>query len=151
MCFQRLLPFILISTSLISGGVMARDQWTPEQAHEWYDQQPWLVGANFTPSTAVNQIEMWHADTFDPETIDRELGYAAGIGMNTMRVFLHNLMWENDAEGFKDRINQYLDTTDKHNIKTLFVLFDSDWDANPVYGKQKDPVPEVHNSSCVQR
>src|SRR5690625_7510579 len=93
---------------------------------------------------------MCHADTLYPATNDLELGYTAANGKNIMRVFLHNLMWENDAEGFKDRINQYLDTADKDNNKTLFVLFDSDWDPNPVYGKQKDPVPGVHNSRWVQ-
>ena len=150
MFYRGILLPIILSASLFSGSAVARDQWTPEQAHDWYDQQPWIVGANFTPSTAVNQIEMWHPDTFDPDTIDRELGYAAEAGMNTMRVFLHNLVWENDAEGYKKRLKQFLDISDKHNIKTLFVLFDSDWDPNPVYGKQKDPVPGVHNSRWVQ-
>jgi len=150
MFLRAVLPATFIAALSISGSAFARDQWTPIQAQQWYEQQPWIVGANFTPSTAVNQIEMWHPDTFDPVTIDRELGYAADIGMNTMRVFLHNLMWENDSEGFKQRLNQYLDIANKHNIRTLFVLFDSDWDPNPVYGKQKDPVPGVHNSRWVQ-
>src|SRR5699024_977074 len=118
MFYRGILLPIILSASLFSGTTVARDQWTPEQAHDWYDQQPWIVGANFTPSTAVNQIEMWHPDTFDPETIDRELGYAAEVGMNTMRVFLHNLMWENDAEGYKQRINQYLDPASRHTIRT---------------------------------
>lgn len=150
---MQLRPLLLalgLSMTLASTAALARDQWTPEQANSWYEQQPWLIGANYTPSTAVNQIEMWHKDSFDPETIDKELGYASNIGMNTMRVFLHNLMWENDADGFKKRINQFLTLSDKHNIKILFVLFDSDWDPNPVYGKQKDPVPGVHNSRWVQ-
>lgn len=150
MFYRGILLSTILAASVFSGTAMARDQWTPEQAHEWYDQQPWIVGANFTPSTAVNQIEMWHPDTFDPETIDRELGYAAKAGMNTMRVFLHNLVWENDAEGYKQRLKQFLDISDKHNMKILFVLFDSDWDPDPVYGKQKEPVPGVHNSRWVQ-
>jgi hypothetical protein len=61
------------------------------------------VGANFLPSTAINQLEMWQAESFDPTTIDRELGWAEGIGMNTMRVFLHNLLWEQDPKGFQQR------------------------------------------------
>jgi hypothetical protein len=53
-----------------------REIWTKEQAHEWYKQWGWLRGCDFIPSTAVNQLEMWQADTFDPSTIDRELGWA---------------------------------------------------------------------------
>src|SRR5690625_2979709 len=150
MFYRGILLPIILSASLFSGSAVARDQWTPEQAHDWYDQQPWIVGANFTPSTAVNQIEMWHPDTFDPETIDKELGYAAAAGINTMRVFVHTLVWENHAACYKKRLKQLLDISDKHTFKTLFVLFDSDWDPNPVYGKQKDPVPGVHNSRWVQ-
>jgi len=150
MSYRSLLLAATLSAVLVPGAALSRDQWTAEQAIEWYDAQPWIVGANYTPSSAVNQIEAWHPDTFDPATIDKELGYASDIGMNTMRVFLHNLMWENDAEGFKERIDQFLDISAKHDIRILFVLFDSDWDPNPVYGKQKSPVPGVHNSRWVQ-
>src|SRR6516162_10459729 len=101
------------------------DRWTAERAQAWYKSQPWLVGANFVPSTAINQLEMWQAETFDPATIDRELGYAQSIGMNTMRVFLHDLAWREDQEGFYSRVDKYLQIADKHGIKTLFVIFDA--------------------------
>jgi hypothetical protein len=67
-------------------------RWSTEQANSWYQEQAWLVGCNFTPSTAINQLEMWQAETFDPETIDRELGWAAELGMNTVRTYLHDLL-----------------------------------------------------------
>src|SRR3546814_11525078 len=85
--------FLLTATAALSIAAtaaqpaMAREQWSKEQANTWYDKQPWLVGANYTPGSAVNELEMWHEPTFDPATIDKELGWAAGIGMNTMRVF----------------------------------------------------------------
>lgn len=82
----------------------------------------WLRGANFTPSTAINQLEFWQEETFDPETIDRELGWAEEIGFNCMRVYLHHLAWEVDKPGFKDRMGQYLAIADKHNIRTIFVF-----------------------------
>ena len=129
---------------------MAREQWTKEQANKWYDKQPWLIGANYNPGSAVNELEMWHEPTFDPATIDKELGWASSIGMNTMRVFLHNLLWENDPEGTKKRMNEFLAIADKHKIKIMFVLFDSVWDPNPVYGLQSPPIPGVHNSRWVQ-
>jgi hypothetical protein len=125
-------------------------RWSVEKANTWYAAQPWRVGANFIPSTAINQLEMWQADTFDPKTIDRELGLAQGIGMNTMRVYLHNLPWEEDAAGFQKRIGEYLALADKRGIKTIFVLFDSCWNDKPQSGKQPEPKPGVHNSGWVR-
>ncbi|WP_339654763.1 1,4-beta-xylanase [uncultured Salegentibacter sp.] len=124
--------------------------WSKEKAEEWYSKQPWLVGANFNPSTAINQLEMWQEDTFDPATIDKELGWAEDIGMNTMRVYLHDLLHKNDPEGLYKRMDEFLKIADKHGIKTLFVLFDSCWDPFPEAGEQRAPKPHVHNSGWVQ-
>jgi len=125
-------------------------QWPKSKADKWYAEQLWLVGCNFIPSTAINQLEMWQSDTFDPKTIDKELGWAADIGFNTVRVYLHDLAWESDAEGFKKRINQFLEIADKHGIKPMFVIFDDCWNENPKIGKQPEPVPGVHNSGWLQ-
>jgi hypothetical protein len=125
-------------------------RWTADRANQWYVTQAWLVGANFVPSTAINQLEMFQADTFDPETIDRELGWAANIGFNTMRVYLHDLLWTQDKEGFLHRTDQYLAIADKHGIKTMLVLFDAVWDPHPKLGPQREPKPGVHNSGWVQ-
>jgi hypothetical protein len=141
---------LVLAALLIATPAIARDQWNKKEAATWYANQPWLVGSNYTPATAINQLEMWQPETFDPATIDKELGYAEGIGMNTMRVFLHNLLWENDPEGFKRRIDTFLSIAAKHHIKPLFVLFDSCWDPNPVAGPQHPPIPGVHNSGWVQ-
>ena len=141
---------LLLAALLIATPAMARDQWTKKEAASWYANQRWLVGSNYTPANAINELEMWQPETFDPATIDKELGYAEGIGMNTMRVFLHNLLWENDPEGFKKRIDTFLTIAAKHHIKPLFVLFDSCWDPNPVAGPQHPPIPGVHNSGWVQ-
>ena len=106
-------------------------RWTEEQANQWYQNQPWLVGANFVPSDAINELEMWQADTFNPAEIDREFGWAESLGMNTMRVFLHNLLWEQDPAGFKHRIDEFLTIAARHHIRPVFVLFDSCWDPDP--------------------
>ncbi|MDR3246529.1 MAG: 1,4-beta-xylanase [Prevotellaceae bacterium] len=124
--------------------------WSVEQANEWYKQWGWLRGCNFTPSTAINQLEMWQAETFDAETIDRELGWAENIGMNCMRVYLHHLAWKTDQAGFKKRLNEYLTIADKHHIATIFVIFDDCWNANYAAGKQPKPKPGVHNSGWLQ-
>jgi hypothetical protein len=130
--------------------VEKREIWTKEQANSWYAKQPWLVGSNYNPSTAINQLEMWQEDTFDPKRIDEELGWAEQIGMNTMRVYLHDLLHKEDAEGLYKRMDTFLEIADKHHIKILFVLFDSCWDPFPESGKQRAPKPHVHNSGWVQ-
>ncbi len=124
--------------------------WTVEKANNWYKEQKWITGANFLPSTAINQLEMWQAETFDPETIDRELGWAGNIGMNTMRVYLHSIAWKQDPEGFKKRIDQYLGIAEKHGIKTILLFFDDCWNKIPEPGKQPPPKPGIHNSGWVQ-
>jgi hypothetical protein len=128
----------------------AREIWSVDKANSWYKKWGWLRGSDFIPSTAINQLEMWQADSFDPATIDKELGYAEGIGMNSMRVYLHHLAWQVDKNGFKDRVSKYLDIANKHHISTIFVLFDDCW--NPTYkaGKQPEPKPGIHNSGWVR-
>jgi len=128
----------------------AAERWTAQKAHAWYAQQPWLVGCNFIPSTAINQLEMWQADTFDPPTIDRELGWAASIGFNTVRVFLHELPWQEDREGLLERVEKFLSIAAKHNIRPMFVFFDGVWDPDPQSGPQRRPRTGVHNSGWVQ-
>jgi hypothetical protein len=125
-------------------------RWTEKAANDWYAQQRWLVGSNYIPASAINELEMWQADTFDPQRIDRELGWAESIGLNTMRVFLHDLPWQQDPKGFQKRIDTFLEIAAKHHIKPLFVLFDSCWDPDPRLGKQHEPRPGVHNSGWVQ-
>lgn len=145
---KNILITLLVVIAL--GSLNAQERWSREKAQEWYSQHDWITGANFNPSTAINQLEMWQEETFDPETIDRELGYAAQIGFNTMRVYLHSLAYKADKEGFKSRMEEYLKIADSHNIKTMFVIFDDVWDANPKIGKQPEPKPGTHNSGWVQ-
>ena len=130
--------------------VAAQEKWSEQHARDWYAKQPWLVGSNYNPASAINQLEMWQADSFDPKRIDLELGWAESLGMNTMRVFLHDLLWQQDAEGFKRRLDQFLTIAAKHKIKPMFVLFDSVWDPDAKLGKQHAPKPGVHNSGWVQ-
>ena len=125
-------------------------RWPAEKANAWYAKQPWLVGSNYTPASAINELEMWQADTFDAAAIDKELGWAEGLGMTTMRVFLHDLPWQQDSAGFRARIDRFLDIASKHHIRPLFVLFDSCWDPLPKLGPQHAPTPGVHNSGWVQ-
>ncbi|MGV0810551.1 1,4-beta-xylanase [Mycolicibacterium boenickei] len=125
-------------------------RWSPERAHRWYAAQGWLVGANFIPSNAVNQLEMFQPATYDPQSIDRELRIARLAGLNTVRVFLHDQLWAQDHGGFLNRLAQFVALASSHGIKPLFVLFDSCWDPFPRLGSQRRPQPGIHNSGWVQ-
>src|SRR5271170_7195392 len=129
--FLLLLLLFISPTSLQA----APPQWSPQQANAWYARQPWLVGSNFIPSTAINELEMWQADTFDLPTIDRELTWAEGLGFNSVRVFLHNIPWDQGPEAFLNRIDSFLGAAAKHHVGVTFVLFDSCWDPYPRPGK----------------
>ena len=141
---------LAVMTICAAAPAQARDRWTKQQANTWYANQPWRVGSNYVPSDAINQLEMWQEPTFDPARIDQEFCWAQAMGMTTMRIFLHNLLWEQDAVGFKKRIDTFLTIAAKHHIKPIFVLFDSCWDPDPKLGPQHPPIPGVHNSGWVQ-
>ncbi len=145
-CAMLAICIFLNASSLYCG----LPRWSIEEVNEWYQEQPWIVGCNFIPSTAVNQLEMWQEDTFDPVTIDRELSWASSLGFSTVRVYLHDMAWRADAVGFKERINKYLDITEKYGIRTTFVIFDDVGSLNPEIGKQPDPMPGMHNSQWLK-
>jgi hypothetical protein len=124
--------------------------WPIEKANAWSHSLPWLVGCNYAPSTAINQLEMWQAETFDLLAIERELGWAEDLGFNSLRVFLHDLLWEQDETGLLTRMEQFLTVAHRHKIGVVFVLFDGVWDPFPQLGKQRSPRPGLHNSGWVQ-
>jgi hypothetical protein len=161
----RLLPLLLLSLlfscsepnhSVLPDAAIHPDtltiegRWEVERAQAYFTANPRPLGANYNNRDAINQLEMWQAETFNPAQIDEELGWAANIGMNSMRVYLHNLVWEQDSSGYLERLEQYLDIADKHGISTTFVLFDAVWDPVANLGEQPEPRPRVHNSGWVQ-
>lgn len=136
--------------SLVHQVTKLRERWSEKTAGDWYQALPWLVGANYIPANAINQIEMWQEESFDIAQIDRELGWAESLGMNTLRVFLHDLIWLADAGGYQKRIDRFLSVAQRHRIRPMLVLFDSVWDPNPMLGRQRAPRTGVHNSGWVQ-
>src|SRR5260370_12848830 len=154
MRIDRVLTVLALAAQLVVvSPVWAADsaRWTEAQANAWYAKQPWLVGSNYIPSDAINQLEMFQAETFNPELNDKELGLAESIGMNTMRVFLQDQLWTSDPKGFKKRLGTFLTIAAKHHSNPLLVLCDSCWDPLPKLGPQHPPIPGVHNSAWVQR
>src|SRR5437667_3189499 len=150
--FGRCLVLIASLTCMLSaaGQEQSVGRWSEQRTQAWQRERPWLVGCNFIPSTAINQLEMWQADTFDLATINRELGWAQDLGFTSVRVFLHHLLWQQDKDGFLRRVDQFLAAADKHKIGVLFVLLDSCWNPHPKLGPQPAPKPHVHNSGWVQ-
>jgi hypothetical protein len=154
------LPLLLAAGTALAQGPLASAEpprasgeatrWSPDRANRWYQAQGWLVGANFITSNAINQLEMFQPNTFDPRRIDTELGWARSAGLNSVRVFLHDLLWAQDARGFQLRLAQFVSMAARHGIKPLFVFFDSCWDPLPKLGPQRAPRPGVHNSGWVQ-
>ena len=150
----KLICIIFLSLIFIqcqkSPSPVADYRWTEERAWQWHNENGWMVGTNFNPSTSINQLEFWQEETYDPETIERELEWSAELGMNMHRVYLHNLLWDQDSIGFLERVDNYLNISESKDIKTLFVLLDDVWHPVPKLGKQPEPIPFVHNSGWVQ-
>ncbi len=125
-------------------------RWPAAKAQAWYKKQPWILGANYINASAINQLAMFQAETWNPAEIDKELSWARKLGMNAMRVYLHDLLHRQDPEGFKKRFGELLSIAAKHRIRIIPVLFDSVWDPDPKLGPQHRPIPGVHNSGWVQ-
>lgn len=143
-------PFALVEEQMLGSVTVFQEKWPVEKAQAWYAEQPFLVGCNYIPGNAVNELEMWQADTWSPEVIDKELGWAESLGMNIVRVFLHNIVYEDDTQGYFERIDRFLHIADSHGIKVMFVLFDSCWNDDPVSGPQPQPKPGIHNSGWLR-
>ena len=132
------------------GDIKPEQRWSEAKAQAWGKAQPWLVGANFSPSNASNQLDMWQGESWSPELIDKELAWAEDIGMNTMRVYLHYFPYRDDKKAFLNRIEQFLFIADKHAIRIIFVFFDDVWNPYPTAGPQPEPKAHVHNAGWVQ-
>jgi len=154
MC-KSILTIVLLGVFLLMGSCAEQEKkqagrWSEEKANQWYAELPWLRGCDYIPATAINQIEMWSADTYDEAQIEKEMGWAEDLGFNTMRVYLSSVVWQNDPEGMKMRMDDFLTKAESHGIRPLFVFFDDCWNAESYYGKQPDPKPGIHNSGWVR-
>lgn len=127
-----------------------RTRWTTEEAWAWRKHQGPILGCNFIPSTAVNQLEFWQEESFDLSVITRELDWAAGLGMNALRVFLHDLVYCQNPDAFKGRFDAFLSLAYERGLRVMPVLFDDCWYDGAILGRQPDPVPGVHNSRWLQ-
>lgn len=142
--------FLVLAVLAMVTKTVSAQVWPISKAKKWYGKQGWLVGANYTPAYAINQLEFWQQETFDIDQINKEFGWAEKIGMNCMRVYLHHVVWQQDKAGFKKRMNQVLATARKHRIKIMFVFFDDCWNDTYTVGRQPEPKPGIHNSGWLK-
>jgi len=115
--------YLFMLLLLLCGNGYAQ-RWTVEKARAWYDKQLWIVAADFVLSTAKTPLEMWKANTFDTALIRKELLLAAGAGLHCVRVVLDPELWQQDRQGFTERINTYLGIAHAYTLQTIFVLYD---------------------------
>ncbi len=94
------------------------------------DDLVWMRGANYVPSYARNDVQIWL--DYDPAVIDRELGYAAKLKLNVVRVFLQVAVYETAPQRFLDNFENLLSLCAKHQIQLMPVLFDSCFDPQVV-------------------
>ncbi len=128
-----------------------KGRWSEQKANEWYYSQEWAVGCDYIVSDAINQIEMWQESTFNPQLIEKELAVAEELGFNTVRLFLHDLVYESDPKGFKERVAQVLDICESHGIKVVMTFFTNGGKFDDVtLGQQPDPTPGIHNPEWRQ-
>ena len=139
-------PIILFFLILYSNKIYGRERWTESQAWAWFNAQKPIVGTEFTTSNAANQLEMWQAETFDVELIDKELSLGQKLGMTTFRIFLHDMAYSQDPSGFKNRMNTVLSILDKYGLNAIFVFFAFGSIAVPQIGQQPKPIPAISNS-----
>ena len=150
MALMGLVMAMLLQFSGAATDGKLQQQWSKQRANDWYAEQAWRVGCNFIPSTAINQLEMWQAETWDPKAIDRELLWASKLGMNSVRVSLHDQVWKSDAAGFKKRIDAFLAIAAKYEIKPVLVIFDDCSHSAPQMGKKGELESRVQNSAWLQ-
>jgi hypothetical protein len=141
----------LVISLLVNVAAQAQTpRWTAAAANDWYARQPWIVGSDYIQSNTVNQLEMWQQETFDADRIDLEMGWAENLGINSLRVPLHDLLWEHDSGGLQRRMEKLLKLAEKHKMRIIFVLFDSSGDPYPELGRQRQPKPGVRNALWAQ-
>jgi len=146
---KRVLTVIAAILFAIAAFAQNSQRWDADKAASWFEEKGWMSGCDYIPAYAINQLEMWQEDTFNPEEIDKELGWAEDLGFYLMRVFLHHLLWETDRDGLVARMNQYLDIASGHGISTMFVFLDDCWEVTAAPGKQPAPKKGVHNSGWL--
>lgn len=134
-----------IAMCAAAASASARERWTEKQANDWFAKQPYRAGVNYIPAYAINSIEFWQKESFDIKAIEKEFALMESTGFNAVRVFLNDLVVNDDPQGFLGRFERFLQAADRHNIGVMVVFFTNGGKNDPKLGKQPDP-DGTHNS-----
>ncbi len=127
-----------VSLALVAAPLSAQN--ANEQAGATIEEVPdfsQIRGANYVPSYASTSVGMWK--DFDPQVIDRELALARRLSLNSVRVFLPYVVYEDDPQTFLKHVERFVELSASHNIRPMFVLFDSCFGDEPSLDKADSP------------
>jgi hypothetical protein len=59
----------------------------------------------------------------DQKIIERDLGYARRVNLNSTRIWLNYLAWEKDPQGYIEKLRNYIRTSKSMGFSTMPILF----------------------------
>lgn len=80
-----------------------------------------IRGFNYTQPDSWNVREFWRHYSHD--TVDRDLGYAERLRLNSARVFLPYSVYRADPERFLSNVKDFVRTAWKHGISTNPIVY----------------------------
>ncbi|MBQ9098008.1 MAG: cellulase family glycosylhydrolase [Clostridia bacterium] len=101
-----------------------KQQWSKEQAWEWYKAQPWIRGFNGYPQNCVNRIAMWQAHNHQAviAQIEKEFALARETGLNAVRAIIQFEVWYYEHDSFMANLEEYLNLAQRYGIKVMLCL-----------------------------
>lgn len=113
----------------------------------------YLRGFNYTQSDAWTDTDFW--EKYNHEIIDRDMGYAERLKLNSVRVFLTYSSYRKNPGQFLANVKDFVQTAWKHGISTTPIIYhgfrflsQDDQPVAPVEG-QLSPLPKtILDRSC---
>ena len=80
-----------------------------------------IRGFNYTQSNAWNDYDFW--EHYDHDIVERDMGYAQRLGLNSARIFLSYTFYFAGGERFLACVKDFVQTAWKHGISTHPIIF----------------------------
>lgn len=80
-----------------------------------------IKGFNYTASYAHNDIDFW--SNYRAEVVEREMGYAQRLGLNSARIFLPYCVYRKNPQQFLENVTDFVRTAWKHGISSTPIVF----------------------------
>ena len=106
-----------------------------------------IKGFNYTQPNAVHDREFWK--NYSHDIVDRDMGYAERLGLNSARIFLSYQAYRSDPDRFIADVRDFIRTAWKHGVSTnpivyfgaFFYPFEEEF--APVEGESLRPLPKT--------